>query len=366
MRRRNGAADKTRIRPTNVERPGLDSRLLIDIHTHILPRDWPNLKERYGYGGFVQLEHNGPGCARMLLDGNCFREVQRNCWDPAVRVAECDDAGVSVQVLSTVPVMFSYRAQPHHAADLSRLLNDDIASVVEERPDRFIGLGTVPLQDTDLAIREMGRCVSELGFPGVEIGSNVNGKNLDEPSLFPFFEAAEALGAAVFVHPWEMAGRERMTRYWLPWLVGMPAETCLAICSMIFAGVFERLPKLRVAFAHGGGSFPGTIGRIAHGFEVRPDLCQTSSTIRPTDYLGKFFLDSLVHDERALRGLIDLVGAECIAMGSDYPFPLGEHVPGSLIASMDLAPDQRELLEHGAALRWLGLKKESLSLAYAG
>ncbi|HEY5564700.1 MAG TPA: amidohydrolase, partial [Rhodothermia bacterium] len=118
----------------------MDNRLLIDIHTHILPREWPDLQERYGYAGFVQLEHDGPGCARMLLNGNCFREVQPNCWDPAVRIAECDNAGVSVQVLSTVPVMFSYWAQPRDAADLSRLLNDNIAVVVEDRPNRFIGL----------------------------------------------------------------------------------------------------------------------------------------------------------------------------------------------------------------------------------
>lgn len=343
----------------------MSQRLLIDIHTHILPKQWPNLKERYGYEGFVQLEHHGPGCARIVRDGRCFREIRSNCWDPEVRLADCDEVGVTVQVLSTVPVMFSYWAKPRDAADLSRLLNDNIAAVVDERPDRFIGLGTVPLQDPDLAVRELERCVTSLGFPGVEIGSNVNGINLDDASLFPFFEAAEQLGAAVFVHPWEMAGRDRMTRYWLPWLVGMPAETCLAICSMIFGGVFERLPELRVAFAHGGGSFPGTIGRIAHGFEVRPDLCQTESTIRPTDYLGKFFVDSLVHDGAALRHLIDLMGPECVALGSDYPFPLGEHVPGSLITSLNLPPETRDMLEHGSALRWLGLKKESLAIAYA-
>lgn len=348
-----------------MEQRELPDRFLIDIHTHILPADWPDLKDRYGYGGFVQLEHHGPGCARMVVDGEHFREVQSNCWNPAVRLDECDAAGVDVQVLSTVPVMFSYWAQPDHAADLARILNDHIAGVVGERPDRFVGLGTVPLQSPDLAIRELERCIGELGLSGVQIGTHVNGSNLDDPSLFPFFEAAQEIGAAVFVHPWDMLGRERMPKYWLPWLVGMPAETCLAICSMIFGGVFERLPNLRVAFAHGGGSFPGTIGRIAHGFDVRPDLCATSNAIRPTEYLGRFYVDSLVHEEAALMRLIDLVGAECVAMGSDYPFPLGEAIPGELIRSVALDPATRRRLEHGSALQWLGLKKESFLLAHA-
>ncbi|MGB5589203.1 MAG: amidohydrolase family protein, partial [Gammaproteobacteria bacterium] len=159
-------------------------------------------------------------------------------------------------------------------------------------------------------------------------------------------------------HPWEMLGRERMGKYWLPWLVGMPAETSLSICSMIFGGVFERLPDLRVAFAHGGGAFPATIGRIEHGFKVRPDLCAVENERNPRDYLGRFFVDALVHDPLMLRYMIDLMGADCIAMGSDYPFPLGETVPGSLIDSMDLTPAVKERLLSGSALAWLNLERE--------
>ncbi len=331
--------------------------LKIDIHTHILPHDWPNLKDKYGYGGFIQLEHHGPGCARMLKDGELFREVQANCWDPRVRLLECDAHGVSVQVLSTVPVMFSYWAKAEHAHDLSRLLNDHIASVVALHPQRFIGLGTLPLQAPALAIRELERCVKELRLPGVQIGSHVNDMNLDDAALFPVFEAAQELGAAVFVHPWDMLGKERMRKYWTPWLVAMPAETSLAVCSMIFGGVFERLPKLRVCFAHGGGAFPATAGRIEHGFQVRPDLCAVDNKANPMSYLGRFYVDSLVHHPGMLQYMIDLMGANGIALGSDYPFPLGEKIPGKLIESMPLDTQTKERLLYGTALEWLKLDR---------
>src|SRR5947209_8007331 len=253
----------------------------IDLHTHILPKNWPDLRERYGYGGFVQLEHHGVGCARMVVDGKSFREITDSCWDPGRRLEDCGRHGVDLQVLSTVPVMFSYWAKPQHALDLACFLNEHIAEVVRAHPRRFAGLGTLPLQDPELAIGELERCVKDLGLAGVEIGTHVDGKNLDHPDLFPVFAAAERLGAAVFVHPWDMFAKERMEKYWLRWLVGMPAETCLAICSVIFGGVLERLPRLRIAFAHGGGSFAGTIGRIEHGFQPRADLCANDTKTSP-------------------------------------------------------------------------------------
>ena len=332
--------------------------LKIDVHTHILPPEWPELKQRYGYGGFIQLEHHEQGCARMVRDGELFRQVDANCYDVEVRLRECDEHRVNVQVLSTVPVMFSYWAEAKDTYDLSQLLNDHIAGVVRDHPKRFVGLGTLPMQDADLAVKELERVVTELGMPGIQIGSNVNGRNLDDASIFPVFEAAAELGAAVFVHPWQVLGVERMPKYWLPWLVGMPAETALAVCSMIFGGIFERLPKLRVLFAHGGGAFPATLGRIAQGFDVRPDLCAVDNAISPQDYLGRFFVDSLVHDEAMLRYLLELLGDDKVALGSDYPFPLGEAVAGTLIGSMLLPDATRASLFHGAALKWLALDEE--------
>jgi aminocarboxymuconate-semialdehyde decarboxylase len=331
--------------------------LTIDIHTHIIPEHMPRWSERFGYGGFIHLDHHKPGCARMVKDDKFFREIQANCWDPAVRMSESDSFGVHVQVLSTIPVMLSYWARPNDALALSEFLNDHIARIVQQYPKRFVGLGTIPLQAPDLAIKELERCM-KIGLAGVQIGSHVNDWNLNDPALFPVFEAAERLGAAIFVHPWDMMGRHSMEKYWLPWLVGMPAETSLAICSMIFGGVFERLPKLRVAFAHGGGSFPATIGRIEHGFVVRPDLCAVDNNVNPRNYLGRFWLDSLVHDKPMLDFIVDLIGPERIALGTDYPFPLGELEPGKLIREAGYDKTTTDLLLHGAALAWMDMTKD--------
>jgi len=334
----------------------------IDIHTHIMPENIPNWFQKFGYGDFIRLEHHKPCCAKMIKGDKVFREIEENCWSPNARMKEMDMTEVSVQVLSTIPVLFNYWAKPEHGHETSRFFNDHIAQCVADNPNRFVGLGTVPMQDMYFAIKEMERCVTELKMPGLEIGSNINNKNLSDPSFDPFWKAAEELGCCIFVHPWEMMGENDMQKYWLPWLVGMPAETARAISSMIFGGVFERFPKLRVAFAHGGGSFPFTIGRIEHGFNVRPDLCAIDNSVNPREYIGKFWIDALVHDPKALQYVVDVMGHDKVCMGSDYPFPLGEHHPGKLIESMEsFTATQTEQLLYKNAMDWMALKENHFS-----
>jgi aminocarboxymuconate-semialdehyde decarboxylase len=326
----------------------------IDIHTHIMPEKMPNWAKKFGYGEFIHLEHSN--CQACMMKGDkIFRVVEDNCFKEDVRIKEMDDTGVNIQVLSTIPVLFNYWAKAADGYETSRFFNDHIAETVSKEPARFIGIGTVPLQDIDLAIKEMERCVNELKMPGLEIGSNINGINLSDKKFFPFYQAAEQLGCALFVHPWEMMGEDQMQKYWLPWLVGMPAETSRAICSMIFGGVFEQFSKLRVAFAHGGGSFPVTIGRIEHGFHVRPDLVAIDNKVSPRTYIGRFWVDSLVHDAKAMNFLLDVMGEDNICLGSDYPFPLGEHHPGKLIDDMKLGEALTQKLFYRNAEKWLGV-----------
>lgn len=327
----------------------------IDIHTHIMPGTMPNWVQKFGYGEFIHLEHRN--CKACMMKGDkLFREVEENCYSETPRLKDMAETGVDMQVLSTIPVLFNYWAKPADAWETSRFFNDHIAETVDKRPDRFIGIGTVPLQDVDLAVKEMERCLQELKMPGLEIGTNVNGKNLGDPEFFPFYEAAEKMGCALFIHPWEMMGEKDMQRYWLPWLVGMPAETTRAICSLLFGGVLEKFPGLRIAFAHGGGSFPYTIGRIEHGYRVRPDLVQIDNVVNPRDYMGRFWVDSLVHDPLAFQLLRETMGDDRICLGSDYPFPLGEHHPGHLIESLQLPEETEEKMLSANAREWLAMK----------
>ncbi len=329
----------------------------IDIHTHILPENLNEITSRYSDSRFLKIDPIDNVSAMLNKDGQAFRKVDCNCWNHHIRIKECENTQVNMQVLSTIPVLFSYWAGKDECQTLAQFINDHIAQICRENPQKFIGLGTIPMQNPDMAISEMDRCINTLNLPGIEIGSNINGENLSEEKFSPVFEHAEKIGCAIFIHPWEMMGHADMGQYWLPWLVGMPAEISRAICSIIMGGVLEKYPNLKIAFAHGGGAFPFTLGRIDHGFNVRPDLCAVDNPILPSEYIGKFYVDSLVHDRETLQFLINKIGYEKIALGSDYPFPLGESKPGNLIDGIDIPENMKQRMFAGTALEWLGLNE---------
>ncbi len=329
------------------------------MHTHILPKDIPDFAKKFGYEGFIKLHHHRQGWARMMQGEKFFREINENCWDPKVRIEEYAKYNTQVQVVCTIPVMFSYWAKPADGLDVSRFLNDHIAEIVTLYPKNYVGLGTLPMQDVDLAIKELERLKYECKMPGIQIGSNINNINLGDEKLYPIFEACEKLDMAVLVHPWEMMGQEHMSKYWLPWLVGMPAETARSMASLIFSGVMEKLPKLRFCFAHAGGSFIPTIGRLEHGFNCRPDLVAIDNPVNPREYLGKFWVDSATHDPELLEYILKKQGSKKVCLGTDYPFPLGDLEIGTFIEHMNLTTETVEDLFYKSTLDWLQLDEKT-------
>ncbi|MEX1190592.1 MAG: amidohydrolase family protein [Brumimicrobium sp.] len=330
--------------------------LKIDMHTHIIPKNLPDWTKKFGYGDFIFLAHRNDGKADMMQGGKFFRTIKENCWDEDVRVKDYEKYDTQVQVVCTIPVMFSYWAKPEDGLEISRYLNDHIGELVERYPKNYIGLGTIPMQAPDKAIQELER-IKKIGLVGIQIGSNINNENLSEEKFFPIFEACERLGLAIMIHPWQMMGFDDMRKYWLPWLVGMPAETSRAACSLIFSGVLEKLPNLRICFSHAGGSFLPTLGRIEHGFNCRPDLVAIDNNVNPRDYLGKFWVDCITHDIDLLKYILKMQGSKRICLGSDYPFPLGDLEIGKFISDSNLSKEVTEDIFANSTLEWLNLDK---------
>lgn len=329
--------------------------LRVDFHTHIISEDFPDLAVKYGDGRFPVLQKTCSCGAEIMVQGRTFRKITEQTWDPEKRLEDMDKEGVDIQVLSPIPVTFSYWSNPEAGLELARSQNDFIASVVKKYPDRFIGMGTVPLQDVNLAIAEMERAVNELGLKGIQIGSNVNGQNLDDSSLYPFFEAAAKMNVPLFVHPWATLGRERLDKFNSMYTIGMPSETALAAGSIIMSGMLDKLPNLKVCFAHGGGSLPYILPRMDKGWEVWPHTRNTENP--PSMYAKKLYYDSLVYDPDNLKFMIERFGAKQIIAGSDYPFLLREKPVGNVIDNLkDIPQEDIRLMLGQNALDFLGLQ----------
>jgi len=335
---------------------------VIDIHNHFFPRAWPDLAARYGTPNWPSIKHSQPGKAEIMVGDRFFRQISSACWDPEVRLQEMDRDGVEMQVLSATPVLFAYDRPVEHALDCAQLFNDAALELCAQGRGRLKSLCQVPLQDIDASCSELSRCM-RAGHLGVQIGNHVGEKNLDDPGIVTFLQHCAEEGAAVLVHPWDMLAPERMPKYMMPWTVGMPAETQLGIVATILGGAFDQLPsKLRICFAHGGGSFAFLLGRLENAWQHHPvarGVCELS----PTQYLNRFYVDSAVFDERALQFLVETMGAERVMLGSDYPFPLGEHRVGTLIRSSRLTAPAKLRLLGGNAVDFLALRSQSAATA---
>ncbi len=368
-----------------------------DVHTHTTtsPDTYEPLARFTHYADFIRIRRHAtkPCCAEIVNSkGEVQRIVEDNAYDVRVRLADCDKHGVTMQVLSPTPMMLpDYVDNEADAVDICRILNDGNAATAAQFPGRFMALGGVPLRFPDAAIREMERIRKEHGIRGIEINSNVNGADLDDARFFPFFEAAEQLDMAVFIHPWggfmtpaeeKLKARMNAHRNWRPWLIGMAMETAIAFDSMRSGRVHEKLPKLRVMYAHGGGAFTALLGRLEHGAYCRPDLFQNASQLEPLSTVRDcgVYVDTLVHANAVLKMLTELLGAKRVAMGSDYPYPLGEIDPFDAATLLDpkgnkcpypetkgiypghaaehlegISENDRQWLLSGTAKEWLGV-----------
>jgi aminocarboxymuconate-semialdehyde decarboxylase len=284
-----------------------------------------------------------------------FRDVDDRSWNAARRIEDMDRMGVGLQALSPPPVMFCYWADARATEAFARMQNENVAGVVARHPRRFVGMATVPLQDPALAVKELRYSRERLGLRAVEIGSCPGGRDFDDPELFAFFEACAELDVAVFVHPAApLVGQERLTKYYFPLIVGNPLETAVAASKLIYGGVLERLPRLRVCFAHGGGAFPFTLARLDHGWKVRPEG-PAAIPRPPRDYARLLYFDSLTLSAANLRFLVEQFGADHVVIGSDYPFDMGSADPVGAVGEAGLPAAAREQIEGATALRFLGL-----------
>jgi aminocarboxymuconate-semialdehyde decarboxylase len=335
---------------------------VIDIHTHFFPESWPDLAARFGTPDWPRIKHTEPGKAEIMIGNRVFREITSACWDANVRLEQMARDGVDHQIISVTPVLFAYNREPQHALDCARLFNDATLELCARGKGRLHALCQVSLQDTDASCAELTRCM-RAGHLGVQIGNHVGDKNLDDPGILTFLHHCADQGAAVFVHPWDMMAAQRMSKYMTPWTVGMPAETQLSLVTLIVSGAFDRLPaSLRICFAHGGGSFAFLLGRLQNAWQQQ-ELARGAAQFPPNHYLNRFYVDSAVFDERTLQFLVEIMGADRVLLGSDYPFPLGEEHVGSLIRESQFPAELKSKLLGANAQTWLGMPDEGAAPA---
>jgi aminocarboxymuconate-semialdehyde decarboxylase len=326
--------------------------MVIDVHAHAIPTQVLDaLRADEGRCGVTLVTENG---GEFIHVGNRRAgAVRANLVDMAARLAAMDSDGIDVQVVASWIGITAYDLPAEQGRRWARLFNDALAAMIAEHPDRFLGLCMVPLQDADGAVAELRRAVAD-GMAGVEIATTFDGKELDDPSLAPFWAAAEELGCLVVLHPdLSLPGRSD-ARYFLNNLVGNGAETTIAVSHLLFGGVLERHQNLKLVLSHGGAHLPYQAGRLDHGFRAAPKLTQKSTSQLPSDQLKRLYYDTVTHSSDALRFLIDFAGVDHVVLGSDYPFEMGQPDPVGFVRSLPgLAGSDAEQILSGNAQRLL-------------
>lgn len=339
--------------------------MLIDIHHHYIPRRLIDLVRQRGehYQGVVYrdqatgLEALAIGTTsppQLTGPGRSIYAMDPGIYDLPVHLEEMADMGLDMAALSVSPVLFYYFAPPDLGTEIAQICNDAIHEAAAAHPGQFVGMGAVPLQSVHAAIAELERVVKEYSFTAIEIGGSVNGRNFDEPEFEPFFRRAAELDVLIFIHPIAAPAPERLVRYYTSNIIGLPVESGICAASLIFGGILERYPNIKVCLAHGGGIAPGLVGRWDHGWEVRAEA-KMAIERRPSTYFAQFYFDDLVHSDAVLRALLDIAGPDRVVVGTDYPYDMGERNPGGVLERQGLPADQRRKIESETAARLLRL-----------
>ena len=328
--------------------------MVIDVHTHIVPEHFPASGGRLAGNAWPYMDHIAPGEANVMISGRNFRTVVDRCWSVQRRLTEMPAEGIDQQVLSPMPELLAYNMPPNDCLDLGRYLNETIARMISESPDRFFGLGAVPLQDPDLAAKELAS-VRGMGLHGVELLSNVRGENIGATQYREFFKEVERLGLAVFVHSQHPTFMDRFVGpEVLENALGFPIESGLAAASVITGGLLQECPNLRICFSHGGGVFGQLLPRMEYIWHQRSAMREALPE-PPSESAKKLYYDDVFFETKTLRYLLDMVGISQVMVGSDYPFFMRHLTPAKEFEELGLNPTDIESISSGNCLRFLGV-----------
>jgi len=330
----------------------------IDVHSHVeFAGTFDILKKRYTEEEiFNRFVVSVIGRRSAELNRGIVAGIRDALRDPQKKIRDMDEKGIGLYVLSSTPFAFFYEVEDDLAVELARFQNDQLSELVKKYPDRFAAMATLPLQVPDKALKELERAIKTLGLRGVEIGSHVGKKELGDEAFWPIYKALEDLNVPIFIHPHHVAGLDRLQDFYLSNFIGNPLDTTIAAAQLIFSGVLEKYPGLKIILAHGGGQFPFIMGRIEHGYEVRPEPKEKVHQ-PPRAFLKNFYFDTITHNPDALRYLIAFAGSDHILLGSDYPYDMGDSNPVQTVSKLSgiKAGARRKILRENA-IKLFGLK----------